>query len=406
MESVRRLGPDWFWVGGSDRRLARFENMFPLPDGVAYNAYLLIDEKTVLIDTVDAAVTRPFLENIEAALDGRPLDFLVVNHMEPDHCANIEALAARYPAMKIVGNRKTFSLMAQFYDFDVALREYEVKEGDRLPIGRRTLRFTFAPMVHWPEVMLTLEETEGVLFSADAFGAFGAFSGNLFSAPALYESRWLDEARRYYANIVGRYGGQVQRVLGKLAGADIRMICPAHGPIWRENLPYILEKYDRWSRYEPETAGVVLAYATMYGNTEAAVHRLAARLADRGVEDIRMFDVSKTHPSFIVAEVFRLSHLVLAAPTYNGGLYYAMDALLREMAALNVRKRGVAVVENGSWAPAAGKEMATLLAGMTEMELLAPPLTLKSAPKNGQREALDALADRVADGVLAARERL
>lgn len=255
MESVRRLGPDWFWVGGSDRRLARFENMFPLPDGVAYNAYLLIDEKTVLIDTVDAAVTRPFLENIEATLDGRPLDFLVVNHMEPDHCANIEALAARYPAMKIVGNRKTFSLMAQFYDFDVALREYEVKEGDRLPIGRRTLRFTFAPMVHWPEVMLTLEETEGVLFSADAFGAFGAFSGNLFSAPALYESRWLDEARRYYANIVGRYGGQVQRVLGKLAGADIRMICPAHGPIWRENLPYILEKYDRWSRYEPETAG-------------------------------------------------------------------------------------------------------------------------------------------------------
>ena len=254
--------------------------------------------------------------------------------------------------------------------------------------------------------MLTLEETEGVLFSADAFGAFGAFSGNLFSAPALYESRWLDEARRYYANIVGRYGGQVQRVLGKLAGADIRMICPAHGPIWRENLPYILEKYDRWSRYEPETVGVVLAYATMYGNTEAAVHRLAARLADRGVEDIRMFDVSKTHPSFIVAEVFRLSHLVLAAPTYNGGLYYAMDALLREMAALNVRKRGVAVVENGSWAPAAGKEMATLLAGMTEMELLAPPLTLKSAPKNGQREALDALADRVADGVLAARERL
>lgn len=195
---------------------------------MAYNAYLLVDEKTVLIDTVDAAVTRPFLENIEAALDGRPLDFLVVNHMEPDHCANIEALAARYPAMKIVGNRKTFSLMAQFYDFDVALREYEVKEGDRLPIGRRTLRFTFAPMVHWPEVMLTLEETEGVLFSADAFGAFGAFSGNLFSAPALYESRWLDEARRYYANIVGRYGGQVQRVLGKLAGADIRMICPAH----------------------------------------------------------------------------------------------------------------------------------------------------------------------------------
>lgn len=220
---------------------------------VAYNAYLLVDEKTVLIDTVGCGrVTRPFLENIEAALDGRPLDFLVVNHMEPDHCANIEALAARYPAMKIVGNRKTFSLMAQFYDFDVALREYEVKEGDRLPIGRRTLRFTFAPMVHWPEVMLTLEETEGVLFSADAFGAFGAFSGNLFSAPALYESRWLDEARRYYANIVGRYGGQVQRVLGKLAGADIRMICPAHGPIWRENLPYILEKYES---LEPLRAG-------------------------------------------------------------------------------------------------------------------------------------------------------
>lgn len=400
MENIRSVAPDVIWVGGSDRRLALFENLFPLPDGVAYNAYVIRDEKTALIDTVDAAISRPFLAHVEQALAGRPLDYLVVNHMEPDHCANIEALAARYPSMKIVGNRRTFALMEQFYSFDVQAQAYEVSEGDELCLGRRKLRFYFAPMVHWPEVMLTLETADGLLFSADAFGSFGAFSGGLFSGPD-FEARWLDEARRYYGNIVGKYGPQVQAALKKLAGADIRMICPAHGPVWKDNLAYILEKYDRWSRYEPEDTAVLLAYATMYGNTEEAAHLIAGRLADRGVQDIRMYDISVTHPSVVIAQVFRASHLLFAAPTYNNGLYYRMDTLLREMASLGLRNRSYALVENGSWSPAAGREMRALLQGMPDMREMAPLLTVRSALGEKTREEAIRFADRIADEVLA-----
>lgn len=400
MYGIRQISPGIYWVGGNDRRIALFENMFPLPNGVAYNAYLIVDEKVALLDTVDAAISREFFENIDHALGGRAIDYLVINHMEPDHCANIEALCQRFPQMRIVGNPKTFRLIRQFYNIDIDGRTLEVGEGETLDLGTHKLCFFLAPMVHWPEVMFTCETTKNILFTADAFGAFGALPGNLFSDEMDFEGAFLDEARRYYANIVGKYGAQVQRALEKVSGIDVRMICPLHGPIWRKDLDYILEKYDAWSRYAPEKRGVVLAYASMYGNTQNAVEAIALRLAERGVKDMRVYDVSKTHPSYIVADVFKYSHMLLASPTYNAGLYFGMDILLRELAHLNVQNRKVALVGNGSWAPAAHTAMRKLLDGMKNMQAVGEPLVLQSALKPEQTGALNALADALADSVL------
>lgn len=388
------------WVGASDRRLALFENMFPLPNGVAYNSYLIMDEKVALMDSVDSAIIQQFFENLEHVLSGRTIDYLVVNHMEPDHCASIDELCRRFPDMKIVGNKKTFALIRQFYDFDIDLRMHEVKEGDALCLGAHTLRFYCAPMVHWPEVMVTYDETSKVLFAADAFGSFGALSGNLFSDELDFEGFFLDEARRYYTNIVGRYGAQVQLLLKKASALDISMICPLHGPIWRENIGYFIEKYDRWSRYEPEKSGVVIAYASMYGNTENVAHVIAGRLSERGVSDMRMYDISKTHASYVISDAFKYSHLIFASPTYNNGLYFGMDALLRDMAVLNLRGRKVAIVGNGSWAPMAHNAMRELICGMKDMELLAEPLVIRSSLKPDQLGEVLALADAVADSVL------
>lgn len=395
MHCTREVAPHIHWVGGSDRRLALFENMFPLPQGVSYNSYLILDDKIALMDTVDAAITRQFLENIDHVLAGRAIDYLVVNHMEPDHCANIEELARRYPAMKIVGNKKTFQMIRQFYDFSLEERCIEVCEGDTLPLGTHTLQFFFTPMVHWPEVMVAYEQSEGILFSADAFGTFGAHDGALFSDETDFESVYLAEARRYYANIVGKYGPQVQSALKKVAGLEIRMICPLHGPVWREDLGYLLEKYDRWSKYIPEAPGVVLAYASMYGNTENAVDLIAGKLAERGVSNLSVFDVSKTHPSEIIAEMFRLSHIVLASPTYNMGIYYGMNSLLHEMAALNLQNRKAALIGNGSWAPAAAGLMKKQLESMKNMTLLCEPLEIRSALKQEQLPAVDAMVDAI-----------
>ncbi len=395
----QQIAPHIFWVGGNDRRLALFENMFPLSNGVAYNSYLIVDEKVALIDTVDFAISRQFLANIEHVLSGRDIDYLVVNHMEPDHCANIEALCRRFPGMKIAGNKKTFQMVRQFYDFDFETRTHEVREMDTLALGAHRLRFYFTPMVHWPEVMFTYEEKQKILFSADAFGSFGALSGNLFSDELDFAGIFLNEARRYYTNIVGKYGAQVQAALKKVAGVEIHMLCPLHGPLWRQNLDYILAKYDLWSRYVPEKQGVVLAYASMYGNTENAAAVIANRLAEKGVQDMRVYDVSKTHVSYIVADMFQYSHLLLAAPTYNAGLYFGMEALLRDMAALNLQNRKIALVGNGSWAPTAHTIMQKLIGEMKEMELLAPPLVIRSTLKPGQTEELLALADAVSDSV-------
>jgi len=396
MYAVQQIAPQIYWVGGNDRRLERFENMFPLPNGVAYNSYLIMDDKTVLLDTVDSSISALFLENVAHVLNGRPLDFLVVNHMEPDHCANIEQLVRRYPEVKIVGNQKTFQFIEQFYQMRLQQNFHLVQEGDELPLGRHTLTFFTAPMVHWPEVMFTYEKTERILFSADAFGSFGALNGNLFNDQTDFEGFYLDEARRYYTNIVGKYGAQVQAAFKKLAETEIRMICPLHGPVWRSNLSYILDKYQHWSQYLPEKNGVVLAYASMYGNTENVVNVLASKLSERGVTDMRIYDVSKTHPSYIIADAWKYSHLVLAAPTYNMGLYYAMDSLIREMAALQLQKRKVALIANYTWAPSvAVKAMQTLIGQMKEMEFIGTPFEINSAMKPEQEAELDKLADAI-----------
>ncbi len=395
MYCTRKVAEDIYWIGGSDRRLALFENLFPIPRGVAYNSYLIMDEKTVVMDTADASITRQFIENIAHVLNGRPLDYLVVNHMEPDHCANIEELLVRYPEMKIVGNVKTHNMIRQFYDADLEGKTITVKEGDTLSLGKRTLHFFFAPMVHWPEVMVAWEETDKILFSADAFGSFGALNGNIFNDEVNFDRDWLADARRYYTNIVGKYGPQVQNALKKLSALEIQMICPLHGPIWRNDLGYLLDKYDKWSRYEPEDKAVVIMYASMYGNTENAANVLAAELAEAGVKNIAMYDVSNTHVSELIAEVFRCSHLVLAAPTYNNGIYPAMLNFLHDMKALNVQKRTVALLENGSWAPTSAKQVRALLEEMKGMEILEPVVTVKSSLKEDSLNSIKELADAI-----------
>ena len=400
MYSVREIADKLYWLGGSDRRLERFENMFPLTNGVAYNSYLLVDEKTALIDTVDTSINGLYLDNVAYALNGRDLDYLVINHMEPDHCASIEEIARRYPKVQLVGNKKTFQLYDQFYNLDVSDRMLVVSDGQELSLGESTLRFTFAPMVHWPEVMFTYEATRKVLFSADAFGTFGALSGNLFSDEMDFDNAFMDEARRYYANIVGKYGPQVQAVLKKFCTTPIEMICALHGPIWRGDLTKILNKYDLWSRYEPEQKGVLLFYASMYGNTENAVSLLANKLAQRGVKDMRMYDVSKTHPSYIIAEAFKYSHLVAASPTYNLQLYLPMQMLLHDMAALGLRNRKVSLIGNHSWSSAALKTMQELFSSMKDMEIVGEPMDIRSTLKPQREEELDRMADAIASSVL------
>ena len=393
MHCVQKVSEKIYWVGGNDRRLERFENMFPIQKGVSYNSYLIMDEKTALVDTVDSAIRDQFLENIKHVLDGRELDYLIINHMEPDHCGNIEELLRMYPNLKIVGNAKTFQFFEQFYVTRKPESYYKVIEGDELKLGQHTLHFYMMPMVHWPEVMTTYEITEKILFSADAFGTFGALNGNIFNDQVDFEGYYLDEARRYYSNIVGKYGVQVQNVLKKLSKLEIKMICPLHGPSWRTNLEYYLDKYNKWSSYTPEKKGVVLFFASMYGNTENAINVIANKLAEKGVEDIRVYDVSKTHPSEIISEVWKYSHLVIGSPTYNGGLYHVMDALLHEMEGLNVQNRKVALVGNYTWASSAVKVMTEYMSKMKNMEIIGDPLEVNSSLKPEEEEKVNKLVD-------------
>ncbi len=400
MHTIRKIQDDLVYVGGSDRRLSRFENLFPIPRGVSYNSYLLLDEKTVLFDTVDDSISRQFYENVSAALAGRPLDYLVVHHMEPDHCSMIVALLHRYPDAKIVCSAKALGMLAQFYAEDMKERALIVAEGDKLSTGRHTLHFLMAPMVHWPEVMVTYDEPSKILFSADAFGTFGALAGNVFDDELVFDSVWMNDARRYYTNIVGKYGAQVQALLKKAAALDIEMVCSLHGPIWRGNLGLLMEKYQKWSTYEPEDKGVMIAYATMYGNTENAANVLASMLAEKGVHNITMYDVSGTDVSELVAESFRCSHLVLAAPTYNGGLQPRMEAFLHDIKALNLQNRTVALLENGTWAPVSGRHMKAILEGMKNMTILENTVALKSSLADNQLGALEALADEIASQIV------
>ena len=399
MHSTRKVTDDLIYVGGSDRRLSRFENLFPIPKGVSYNSYVLLDEKTVLFDTADESISRQYIENVVHALNGRPLDYMVVQHMEPDHCAMIDDMLRRYPEAKMVCSAKAVGMFAQFYGTDVAARALVVKEGDKLSTGEHTLHFVMAPMVHWPEVMVTYDEKDKILFSADAFGTFGALAGNIFEDEITFDTTWMNDARRYYTNIVGKYGVQVQTLLKKAASLDIEIICPLHGPIWRKDLGLLLEKYQKWSTYEPEDKTVMIAYATMYGNTENAANVLAGMLADKGVKNIAMYDVSETDVSELVAESFRCSHLVLAAPTYNSGIQPKMAAYLSDIKALNLQNRTVAVIDNGTWAATAGKQMIGTLESMKNMTILENTISIKSTLAENQLGALEALADELAKQV-------
>ena len=400
MYCVKRIKDDLFWVGGTDRRLTLFENAFPIPRGVSYNAYVLKDEKTVLFDTVDNAIGDQLFENLEAVLEGRTLDYVIVNHMEPDHASTLSEVVRRYPEVKIVCNAKTVAIIKQFFDFDIDSRAVIVKENDTFCTGKHTYTFVMAPMVHWPEVMVTYDMTDKILFSADAFGTFGAMNGNIFADEVNFERDWLDDARRYYTNIVGKFGASVQTLLKKAAGLDIQMICPLHGPVWRENISWYVDKYLTWSSYAPEERAVMIAYGSIYGNTENAANILACRLADRGVRNIAVYDVSSTHPSVLVSEAFRCSHLVFASVTYNGGIFTNMERVLGDLKAHALQNRTVALMENGSWGLIAAKQMKEIISTMKNMEILEPSLSIKSSLKKGQEAEIDAIADAIAASVL------
>ncbi|MCI9584600.1 FprA family A-type flavoprotein [Clostridiaceae bacterium] len=400
MYCVRNVTEDLYWVGANDHRLHLFENIHPISRGVSYNAYLLLDEKSVLFDTVDWSACRQLLENVEHLLDGKALDYLVINHMEPDHGASIEEILLRYPEVKVVSTEKAFMLMRQF-GFHVDGHELiEAREGATLSFGSHTVTFVYAPMVHWPEAMVTFDTTNGVLFAADAFGSFGALDGKLFNDEVNFERDWLDDARRYFTNIVGKYGPHVQALLKKASTVDIKLVCPLHGPVWRSNLGWFIDKYDHWSRYEPEEKGVLIAYASMYGNTEAAAQALASKLCEKGMTNVAVYDVSNTHVSELISESFRLSHIVLASVTYNLGIYPVMHNFLMDMKALHLQKRTFAIIENGSWACKSGDLMQKFIdTELKDMTVLNDRLSLASALHADKAVELDALADSIIESM-------
>lgn len=406
MYCVRKVTDDIYWVGANEHRLHLFENIHPIPRGVSYNAYLLLDKKTALFDTVDWAACRQLLENLDHLLNGRLLDYLVINHMEPDHGASIEEVLLRYPDVTIISTEKSFMLMRQFGFAVDSHPLMEVKEGDSISFGKHTVQFIAAPMVHWPEVMVSFDSTDGVLFSADAFGSFGALDGKLFADEVNFDRDWIDDARRYLSNIVGKYGPHIQLLLKKAAGIldQIHYICPLHGPVWRKDLGYFIDKYDKWSRYEPEEKGVMIAYASMYGNTEAAAQALASRLCERGCTNVWMYDVSNTHISQLISESFRLSHIVLASVTYNLGIYPVMHNYLMDMKALNLQNRTFALIENGSWACKSGDLMQKFInEELKNMTVLNERLSLASSLLPDKAAELDMLADAIAESVKAAK---
>ncbi|MBR1832178.1 MAG: flavin reductase [Ruminiclostridium sp.] len=395
MYCTRKITDDIIYIGGSDRKLSLFEAVYPVPTGVSYNSYLVMDEKTVLFDTVDNSIGELFFENLAHELGGKPLDYIVVQHMEPDHSATLRRLLAAHPETKILCSAKALAMIGQFFEAPAAERVQVIKEGDTLTTGRHTFSFVAAPMVHWPEVMMTYDTTDKILFTADAFGTFGALDGAVFADEVDFMRDHLDEARRYYCNIVGKYGTQVQAVLKKAAGLDIQMICPLHGFVWRRETDSIIAKYDLWSKYEAEEKGVLIAYTSVYGGTQAAAELAAAKLRDKGI-NVKMYDASMTHTSYIVAEAFRFSHIIFATTTYNNGIFIKMEELLHDLTAHNFSNKTVAIIENGTWAPAAGKLIRAMLEPCKNITILDEQLTIKSAMKPADEAALDAMIEKIA----------
>ncbi len=402
MYCVRKVTDDLYWVGANDHRTTLFENIHPIPKGVSYNAYLLLDEETVLFDTVDWSVCRQMMENLEHLLEGRELNWLVVNHLEPDHAASIEQVLIRWPNVKIISTEKGFMLMRQFGfhpdNHDIRI----VAEGDTHCFGGHTVAFVAAPMVHWPEAMVTLDVTNGALFSADAFGSFIALDGKLFADEVNFDRDWIDEARRYLVNIVGKFGPHIQMLLGKAAPLldQIKFICPLHGPVWRKDFGYFIDKYDKWSRYIPEEKGVLIAYASMYGNTEAAAQALAAKLCEKGVTNVSVYDVSNTHVSYLISEAWKYSHIVLASVTYNLGIYPVMHNFMTDMKALNLQNRTFALIENGSWACKSGDLMQKFInEELRNCTVLNERLSLASSMGPDKAAELEVLADAIVESV-------
>ena len=386
---------DIYWIGGDDRTATIFEGAFPIPEGVSYNSYLISSGgKTCLLDTVDSSIASKFWRNLRKTMDGRSLDYLVINHMEPDHGACITQVLEAWPEVTVVGNTKTFDMLENFYHVRPK-NTLVVKEGDELTVGDHTLRFYFAVMVHWPEVMFTYDVGERILFSADAFGTFKAVSGALYADETDFDRDYLDEARRYYANIVGKYGAKVQQVIAKLKDVPIDMICPLHGPIWRRDLGYILGKYDLWSRYEPEEKGVTIAYTSVYGNTAAVAERLALLLKERGVENVAVHSMTVEHPSYAVSDAFRFSNIVFASTTYNNALHPTMSATIDDMEIMAVQNRRYSVIGNGSWAPQADRLIEERVSKMKGMTKVGDTMTIKSSLAPEQIPQLEKLADDI-----------
>ena len=381
-----KISDSVIYIGADDKNIDLFESQYVVPNGMAYNSYVILDEKVAVMDTVDNRVTDVWFENLDKALDGRSVDYLVVQHMEPDHSSNIQKLAEKYPDMKIVGNAKTFVMMAQFFDFDFSERTINVKEGDTLSLGSHTLQFIMAPMIHWPEVMVTYEQSEKLLFSADGFGKFGTLDT---------DEDWACEARRYYFNIVGKYGMQVQGLLKKAAGLDIKMILPLHGPLLKENLGYYVDKYNTWSSYEPEDKGVLVAYASIHGNTAKAAEKLGEMLAAKGAEKVIVSDLSREDMAEVIEDAFRYDRLVVASASYDGGVFPVMEDFLNHLKSKGYQNRTIAIVENGSWAPTAGRTMKAIIETYKKINLIDGIVTIKSTLKPDSEKALEELADKL-----------
>lgn len=392
MYNVRKVQEDLIWVGASDHRLNLFENIHPIPRGVSYNSYVLLDKKNVLFDTVDWSVCGQFLENLKHVLDGKKLDVIVIHHVEPDHLASLEEVMLRYPEARIYATAKAITMMEQF-GFAVEGKTQAVKEGDTLELGKHTLTFVMAPMVHWPEVMVSYDSYGKTLFSADAFGTFGALDGKLFNDEVDFDRDWIDDARRYFTNIVGKYGVQTMNLLKKASQLDIEMICPLHGPVWRNNFSYIIEKHQLWATYTPEVKGVMIAYASVYGHTESAAQALASKLVQTGIKDVVVYDVSNTDPSYLVSEAFKYSHIVLASSTYNACVFPKMQDFLEHLKMLNFQNRTIAIMENGSWASMSGNLMRKMLEAMKNMNVLDSTVKINSSLHT--EEPLDALTEAI-----------
>ena len=393
MINILPAAKDTWWIGANDRRTERFENIFPIPKGVTYNSYVIKDEKTAIFDTCDTAVSGQYLENLAGCLDGTVPDYLIILHMEPDHCALIETVLGRWPSLKLVGSAKTFQLLSQFFPKLPETEKITVGEGDTLSLGTHTLTFITAPMVHWPEVIMAYDDVTKALFSADAFGTFGTLSGSIFADDYDFEKEFLSEARRYYANIVGKFGPQVQAVLKKAAALDIACLLPLHGPVWRKDLSYFIDKYQTWSSGTPESSDILVVYGSLYGHTAAAAQAAAAMLEEKTGRRTAVYDASKTHVSELIAEVWRCGTVVIFCPTYNMGIYPPVESFINDMAALNVQNRHFAIAQNGSWAPASGKLILEKLEKLKNCTISENTLTIKGALSEADTDALLAFAE-------------